>query len=55
MLAQGHVDAAETRADRRGDGALDGNLGLGDRIEHVLGQRRAKLVHDAGTGLWTFN
>ena len=54
MLAQGDVNAAEARADRRGDGALDGNLGLGDRIEHVLGQWRAKLVHDAGAGLWTF-
>ena len=51
MLAQGHVDAAEARANRCGDGALDGNLGLGDRIEHMLGQRRVKLVHDAGAGL----
>ena len=51
VLTQGNIDAAEARADRRGDGALDGNLGLGDRIEDVLGQRRAKLVHDTGTGL----
>lgn len=43
MLAQGHVNATETRSDRRGDGALDSNFGLGDCIEHVLGQRRAKL------------
>lgn len=51
MLAQGDVNAAEARADRCGDGALDGNFGLGDRIEDVLGQRRTELVHDAGAGL----
>ena len=38
-LAQGHVDAAEARADGRGDGALEGDLVPADALEHVLRER----------------
>ena len=40
-LAQGHVDGAEALADRRRDRALERDARLADRVEHVLGQRRA--------------
>ena len=51
MLTQCHVDTAETGSNRRGNGTLDGNFGLGDSIENMLGQRRAVLLHNARTGL----
>ena len=49
VLAQGHVDAAEARAHGRGHRTLDGDAGLGDGVEHLLRQRGAVLLHDAGT------
>ena len=51
VLAKRHVDAAETGTNRRGDGTLDGDLGLCHGIEHMLGQRRVILVHHARAGI----
>ena len=51
LLAQRHVHAAEAGADRRGDRALDGDLVLADRLDDVVGQRRAVLVHDVLAGV----
>ena len=50
-LAQGHVDAAEARSDRRGDGALEGDLVAPDGLEHVVRERRPVLGHDAFAGV----
>ena len=46
--AQGHVDGAEPGAHRGGGGALDGDLRLGDGLEHRVGQRRAAPLVDLG-------
>ena len=51
LLAQRHVDAAEARADRRRDRPLDRHLVAADRLEHVLGQRRAVLLHHVEAGV----
>src|SRR6266542_286880 len=51
LLAQGHVDAAEPGADRRGQGTLDRYPVAPDRLQHRLGERRAVPVDDVGARL----
>src|SRR3989454_12519734 len=43
-LAQGHVERAETFADRRGQRALDGDQVLADDVEGLFGQKIGRAV-----------
>src|SRR6185437_2998120 len=51
LLAQGDVDGAETGANGSGDGTLDGEAALLDRIEHAVGQRSALRLVYVGAGI----
>ena len=41
-LAEVDVDAAESGADGRGDRGLEGDLGAAARLDHAVGDRRAR-------------
>src|SRR5205823_2412741 len=50
-LAQSDVDAAKAGSDGRRDGSLEGDLVAADRIENLVGERSAVLIHDVASGL----
>src|SRR5947209_18078236 len=51
LLAERDVHAAKAGPDRGRDRALDGDAVGADRLQDVLGQRRAVAVHYVGDGL----
>ena len=51
-LPEGDVDGAEAASDRRGDGSLEGDPRLADRVEHLVRERVAAVpLHRVGAGL----
>ena len=50
-LAQGHIDRGEAFSDRRGDGALQPNVGTFNRLDQFLGNIFVILLKGLGAGL----